>query len=174
MYWRYKIIQQSLSLLSPETQLELQVFLKKEDVLSSKYSELLKETDEVYIVTHQSRIVACVFSKAVDWCPAPKPNLVKSPEDSHAEACNNEMLKICNLRALLVAPCHRRLGIASALVQHVQRKEFADKRLWIELHVDEKQDKSHNWLLCMYRKLGFIVLPRAQRNEYLLLCVNHE
>jgi hypothetical protein len=45
--------------------------------------------------------------------------------------------------------------------------------LWVELHVDEKTDRSHEWLLSMYRKHNFIVLPRPQSAEYLLVCVDY-
>lgn len=45
--------------------------------------------------------------------------------------------------------------------------------LCIELDVDEQKDRSHECLLCMYRKHGFIVLPRPQKAEYLLDCADY-
>ena len=173
MYLRYRIHLQSVASLSPGSQLELQALLSEAHGLSSNYSPDYHGTDEVYLVTHQSKIVACVFLNAVDWCPVPKQNPVPSLEYSRTEADSNEMLKFCNVRALSVSPHHRRLGIASTLIKLVQRKASADRMLWIELHVDEKKDKSHEWLLFMYRQLDFVVLPRPQLKEYLVLYVNY-
>ena len=48
-----------------------------------------------------------------------------------------------------------------------------DNAVWLELHVDEKRDRSHECLLAMYRKMGFMVLPRPQKAEYLLLCMDY-
>lgn len=165
VYWLYRIELQSVALLSPESQLELQILLREAHTASSNHSKLFEETDEVYTVSHQNNIVACVFLKAVDWCA------VSDPE--HAEADGQKMLKYCNVRALSVSSQHRRLGLASALIKLVQKKARAENMLWIELHVDEKKDKSHEWLLSMYRNLDFVVLPRPQRREYLLLNYNY-
>ncbi len=80
------------------------------------------------------------------------------------------------VRGSLFAPCaelHCRQGIASSLLRLIKKDVFRDRMLWIELHVDEKTDRSHEWLLSMYRKHNFLVLPRPQSAEYLLVCVDY-
>jgi GNAT superfamily N-acetyltransferase len=101
---------------------------------------VLQETDELYTVTHENNIVACVFIKTVDWCVAAKPNIVTSTPYSHPEDDGNQMLRFCGVRALSVSPQHRRLGLASRLLELIKEKAAADRMLWIELHVDEKKD----------------------------------
>jgi ribosomal protein S18 acetylase RimI-like enzyme len=171
-YW-YRIQLQSVASLSPESHLELQMLLREVHGVCIDPLRVLQETDELYTVMHENNIVACVFIKTVDWCVAAKPNIVTSTPYSHPEDDGNQMLRFCDVRALSVSPQHRRLGLASRLLELIKEKAAADRMLWIELHVDEKKDMSHRHLLSMYRELGFMVLPRPNAKEYLLICVNY-
>jgi ribosomal protein S18 acetylase RimI-like enzyme len=139
---------------------------------ATDHSSLFRDTDLVYTVTHRTQTVACVFTRRLDWCvekPLPGDDSAEGPAGSAAGA----MLQICNVRALSVLPAHRRRGAASALLRRVKQDSLRDRMLWIELHVDEQKDRSHECLLSMYRKHGFIVLPRLQNAEYLLVCVDY-
>ena len=169
-YW-YRMQLHSIASLSPDSHLELQILLTEVHGVGMDRLRVFQETDEVYTVTHKNNIVACVFTKAVDWCVAAKPNVVNPC--SHAEDEDDQMLRFCGVRALSVSPQHRRLGIASRLLKLVKQKAAADGVLWIELHVDEKMDMSHRCLLSMYRELGFIVVPRPNCKDYLLICVSY-
>ena len=169
-YW-YRMQLHSIASLSPDSHLELQILLTEVHGVGMDRLRVFQETDEVYTVTHKNNIVACVFTKAVDWCVAAKPNVVNPC--SHAEDEGDQMLRFCGVRALSVSPQHRRLGIASSLLKLVKQKAAADGVLWIELHVDEKMDMSHRCLLSMYRELGFIVVPRPNCKDYLLICVSY-
>ena len=129
----------------------------------------------MYAVTHRTQTVACVFTRRLDWCvekPLPGDDSAEGSPGSAGSAAG-AMLQICNVRALSVLPAHRRRGAASALLRRVKQDALRDRMLWIELHVDEQKDRSHECLLSMYRKHGFIVLPRLQNAEYLLVCVDY-
>jgi GNAT superfamily N-acetyltransferase len=169
-YW-YRMQLHSIASLSPESHLELRILLTEVHGVGMDHLRVFQETDEVYTVTHKNNIVACVFTKAVDWCVAAKPNVVNPC--SHVEDEGDQMLRFCGVRALSVSPQHRRLGIASRLLKLVKQKAASDGVLWIELHVDEKMDMSHRCLLSMYRELGFIVVPRPNCKDYLLICVSY-
>jgi hypothetical protein len=170
---RYAIQLQSVACLSPENHLELQMLLTEAHGVSIDSLRVLQETDELYTVVHANKIVACVFTKAVDWCTPINPYIVDPSGGPRTEDESVGTLQFCGVRALSVSPQHRRLGIASRLLKLIKKKASADRMLWIELHVDEKQDMSHECLLSMYRGLGFIVLPRPTSKEYLLLCMNY-
>jgi hypothetical protein len=69
------------------------------------------------------------------------------------------------------SPQHRRRGIASRLLKLVKKKASKDRTLWIQLHVDKKEDRSHELLLSMYRQHGFIVKNfDCLSGQYLLIC----
>jgi ribosomal protein S18 acetylase RimI-like enzyme len=147
---------------------------------ATDHSSLFRDTDLVYTVTHRTQTVACVFTRRLDWCvekPLPGDDSKGASEGSSGSAAAGSaagaMLQICNVRALSVLPAHRRRWAASALLRHVKQDAFRDRMLWIELHVDEQKDRSHECLLSMYSKHGFIVLPRLQNAEYLLVCVDY-
>ena len=167
----YTLQVQSIASLPPESHMELRILLTEVHGVSMDHLRVFQETDEVYTVTHRNNIVACVFTKAVDWCVAAKPNVANPC--SHTEDDSDQMLRFCGVRALSVSPQHRRLGVASRLLKLVKQKAAADGVLWIELHVDEKRDTSHQCLLSMFRDLGFIVVPRPNSKDYLLICVNY-
>jgi GNAT superfamily N-acetyltransferase len=118
------------------------------------YSALFRDKGRLYTATFQNRTVACVFTYSVDcdFRGTDRP--------------------VWNVRALSVLPAHRRQGLAARLLARVKRDAARNEAVWLELHVDEKRDRSHECLLEMYRKLGFLVLPRPQQAEYLLLCMD--
>ena len=118
------------------------------------YSALFRDKGRLYTATFQNRTVACVFTYSVDcdFRGTDRP--------------------VWNVRALSVLPAHRRQGLAARLLARVKRDAARNESVWLELHVDEKRDRSHECLLEMYRKLGFLVLPRPQQAEYLLLCMD--
>jgi hypothetical protein len=173
-YW-YRIQLQPVASLSVDSHLEMQILLTEVHGVSMDRLRVFQETDEVYTVTHKNNIVACVFTKAVDWCVAAKPNVVNPcpHADDDSVTDSDRMLRFCGVRALSVSPQHRRLGVASRLLKLIKQKAAADGVLWIELHVDEKRDMSHQCLLSMYRDRGFLVVPRPNAKDYLLICVNY-
>ncbi|NBW88307.1 MAG: GNAT family N-acetyltransferase [Gammaproteobacteria bacterium] len=121
----------------------------------SDYSSLFSECDRVYTATYQNQTVACVFTRSLDW---------NAEEDQR---------HICNVRALSVVREHRRQGIATRLITRIKRDAAQERAVWLELHVDEKRDRSHECLLAMYRGMGFLVLPRPHKSQYILLCMDY-
>ncbi len=69
--------------------------------------------------------------------------------------------KALHIRALTMSPQHRGLGIASRLLKLIKNKASKDRMLWIQLHVEEIEDISHELLLSIYRQHGFIVGANA-------------
>jgi GNAT superfamily N-acetyltransferase len=168
---QYTIAVQPVTSLCAASRAEVELLLSSAHG-ATDHSSLFRDTDLVYTVTHRTQTVACVFTRRLDWCvekPLPGDDSAEGPAGSAAGA----MLQICNVRALSVLPAHRRRGAASALLRRVKQDALRDRMLWIELHVDEQKDRSHECLLSMYRKHGFIVLPRLQNAEYLLVCVDY-
>jgi GNAT superfamily N-acetyltransferase len=168
---QYTIAVQPVTSLCAASRAEVELLLSSAHG-ATDHSSLFRDTDLVYAVTHRTQTVACVFTRRLDWCvekPLPGDDSAEGPAGSAAGA----MLQICNVRALSVLPAHRRRGAASALLRRVKQDALRDRMLWIELHVDEQKDRSHECLLSMYRKHGFIVLPRLQNAEYLLVCVDY-
>ena len=108
--------------------------------------------DELYTVTYENKIVACVFVEpaAVDL---------------------DGGVKAVHVHSLTVSPKHRRRGIASRLLKLIKKKASKDRMLWIQLQVEHKQDRSHELLLSMYRQHGFIVKNfDCLSGQYLLIC----
>ena len=108
--------------------------------------------DELYAVTYENKIVACVFVEpaAVDL---------------------DGGVKAVHVHSLTVSPQHRRRGIASRLLKLIKKKASKDRMLWIQLQVEHKQDRSHELLLSMYRQHGFIVQYfNWLSGQYLLIC----
>lgn len=119
------------------------------------HAPLFSDCDRLYTATYRKQTVACVFTRSIDW---------SAEEGAH---------HIRNVRALSVLPGHRRLGLATRLLARIKRDAARERAVWLELHVDEKRDRSHECLLAMYRKMGFLVLPRPERSEYILLCMDY-
>jgi ribosomal protein S18 acetylase RimI-like enzyme len=108
--------------------------------------------DELYTVTYENKIVACVFVEpaAVDL---------------------DGGVKAVHVHSLTVSPQHRRRGIAYRLLKLIKKKASKDRMLWIQLQVEHKQDRSHELLLSMYRQHGFIVQYfNWLSGQYLLIC----
>lgn len=174
---QYTIAVQPVTSLCAASRAEVELLLSSAHG-ATDHSSLFRDTDLVYTVTHRTQTVACVFTRRLDWCvekPLPGDDSAKGSAGSadSAGSAAGAMLQICNVRALSVLPAHRRRGAASALLRRVKQDALRDRMLWIELHVDEQKDRSHECLLSMYRKHGFIVLPRLQNAEYLLVCVDY-
>jgi len=171
---QYTIAVQPVTSLCAASRAEVELLLSSAHG-ATDHSSLFRDTDLVYTVTHRTQTVACVFTRRLDGCvekPLPGDDSAEGSRGSAGSAAG-AMLQICNVRALSVLPAHRRRGAASALLRRVKQDALRDRMLWIELHVDEQKDRSHECLLSMYRKHGFIVLPRLQNAEYLLVCVDY-
>jgi GNAT superfamily N-acetyltransferase len=168
--FKYRIHSQTVNSLCPTSRTEVERLLSETHSGRTGHGNLFNDTEHLYTVTYRKQIVACVFVKAIDWCVQ---KALPSTSSSAQVGEDGQMLQISNVRALSVLSDHRRQGIASSLLRRVKKDAFRDRMLWIELHVDEKPDRSHEWLLSMYRKHNFIVLPRPQSAEYLLVCVDY-
>jgi GNAT superfamily N-acetyltransferase len=168
--FKYRMHFQTVSSLCPTSRTEVERLLSETHSRQTDHGNLLRDTEHLYTVTYRKQIVACVFVKAIDWCV--QKALPGTSSSAQVEE-DGPMLQISNVRALSVLSDHRRQGIASSLLRRIKKDAFRDGMLWVELHVDEKTDRSHEWLLSMYRKHNFIVLPRPQSAEYLLVCVDY-
>ena len=170
IHFKYRITFQTVNSLCPTSRAEVERLLSETHSRQTDHGNLLRDTEHLYTVTYRKQIVACVFVKAIDWCV--QKALPGTSSSAQVEE-DGPMLQISNVRALSVLSDHRRQGIASSLLRRIKEDAFRDRMLWIELHVDEKTDRSHEWLLSMYRKHNFLVLPRPQSAEYLLVCVDY-
>ena len=150
----YRIEVQSPQALRPAARAELELLLTTAHG-ALDHASLFRDTDRLYTDMHRNQTVACVFTRSIDW------------------NSENAGRHICNVCALSVLPQHRRQGLAARLLARVKSDAARDNAAWLELHVDEKRDRSHECLLAMYRKMGFMVLPRPQKAEYLLLCMDY-
>lgn len=168
--FKYRINFQTVASLCPASRTEVERLLSETHSGLADHGNLFKDTEHLYTATYRKQIVACVFVKAIDWCVQKTVSSTSSPAQIQEDG---PMLQISNVRALSVLSDHRRQRIASMLLRRIKKDAFRDRMLWIELHVDEKTDRSHEWLLSMYRKHNFIVLPRPQSAEYLLFCVDY-
>lgn len=169
----YRTHVQPVSSLSAQARAEVELLLASAHGPHLDAARVFEETDEICTVAYQNMLVACVFTKAVAWASATKSAEAGAEAPGAPSEVDRHRLAFCNVRALSVAPEHRRIGIASRLLRFVKKKAHQDGMLWIELHVDEKRDKSHQHLLKLYRQHNFMVLPRPASNEYLLICVNY-
>lgn len=169
----YRMQVQPAASLSADARVEAELLLATAHGTHLDAARVFEETDDIWTVAYQNVLVACVFTKAVVWASASKSAEAGAEARGAPSEIDRRRLVFCNVRALSVAPEHRRLGLASRLLQLIKKKAEQDGMLWIELHVDEKKDKSHQHILKLYRQHNFMVLPRPASNEYLLICVNY-
>jgi ribosomal protein S18 acetylase RimI-like enzyme len=138
-----------------ESRMELEMLLAEGFGVSpeSMYRVLEQHlADELYTVTYENKIVACVFVEP-------------------AAFDLDGGVKGVNVNSLTVSPQHRRRGIASRLLKLIKKKASKDRMLWIQLQVEHKEDRSHELLLSMYRQHGFIVQYfNWLSGMYLLIC----
>ena len=166
----YPCILQTVRSLCTASRLELEMLLAEGFGLSPdtvRDSGIFKKTDELYTVTYGSKIVACVFMKTIDLdglkaIYLDSVSMADTPYPPLQSSRGGKALYVCSLT---VSPQHRGLGIASRLLKLIKNKASKDRMLWIQLHVDEKGDMSHELLLSMYLQHGFIVGADASRTR---------
>lgn len=134
------------------------------------WKELFATMHTVWTVHYKSELIACVFSKQMKW-----------KNRNFPEFENNEMISFepsyYDLQALYVHRKFRRRRVATRLISHIKQKAQSSGIYWLELYVDEHKGpandiKSHIWKLSMYRKMGFISIPRPPHKDYLLMCAD--
>ena len=134
------------------------------------WKELFATMHTVWTVHYKSELISCVFSRQMTW-----------KKHNFPEFENNEMISFqpsyYDLQALYVHRKFRRRSVATRLISHIKQKAQNNGIYWLELYVDEYQGpandiKSHVWKLSMYRKMGFISIPRPPHKDYLLMCAD--
>ena len=75
------------------------------------------------------------------------------------------------MRTLCVHTNYRRIGIATKLLQSIVDYAMNENCAWLELFVDEKQDHSHETLLQMYKRMGFLAIYREKQREFYLYLI---
>lgn len=115
---------------------------------------LFKSFEECQYVTAVhvgSHLVACVFHSKLQ--------------------CNIANKFYIDVRTLCVHTNYRRIGIATKLLQSIVDYAMNENCAWLELFVDEKQDHSHETLLQMYKRMGFLAIYREKQREFYLYLV---
>lgn len=100
-----------------------------------------------------------------NWLPC---NMSFASATAHAQ---RHVFYSWNVRGLCVEPLHRRLGVASELMQVILRHARERDALHVELHVDKEPAHQCGWKVAFYQRLGFCALP-ARSNDYHLVWMN--
>jgi len=114
----------------------------------------MKECEHVTAVHVGSCLVACVFHSKLK--------------------CEVADEFYIDVRTLCVHKNYRRFGIANKLLQNIVDYAMNENCAWIELFVDEKYDDSHEKLLQMYKKMGFLAIHREKKREFYLFLMTSE
>lgn len=170
----------SVSSLSAEQKFELIIFMMLNDPLCNikhenefkhaydNWKELFETMHVVYTVHYKTELIACVFARKMNW----------RKNDFPEFDVDDTILfqpKYLDLQALYVHQSFRRQRVATRLIHNIKIEAKEDKLYWLELYVDQFEGpsndiKSHVWKLNMYRKMGFICIPRPAYRDYLLMC----